>query len=499
MRCLTLASELREHGSKVSFISREHHVGLCNLSDAGGFVLIRLPAPDPDMVFEQFPAHAAWLGTSWKEDARQTLAVLDGLAEKPDWLVVDHYAIDQRWESAVAPSVTRLMVIDDLADRPHSCDLLLDQNLVAEFDTRYAGKVPERCRLLLGPKYALLQRDYTELSDSGAAVRGFIRRILIFFGGADQRNLTGRSISAFLALDRPDLEVDVVISAGCPNEHTIFQQTQGHQNIHVHSNLPSLASLMRQADLAIGAGGAASWERLFLGLPAIVVTLADNQRPIAAELHRRQLIRWLGDQNDVDEVDILRALRELLEHGTLQSEFLNGMRVVDGKGVGRVWAAMTVNSSAPMLIRKVTLDDEKILLEWANDPVTRVSAFSRGLITSQTHKKWLQSRLSNEALCRMYIVESPEGEPLGQVRFEFSDAAWVVDYSLSPVFRGRGLGRRLLELALLKLQSEEVDAVVLGQVKVSNLASRRVFESLGFSVLTEDYSIVRYISKINNF
>lgn len=498
MRCLTLAQELRKHGATVSFISREHPGNLCGLIEERGFSVSRLPEPATDMVFEDTPVHAAWLGTSWQEDARQTLVILDTTAEKPDWLVVDHYAIDQRWETAIAPSVARMMVIDDLADRPHACGLLLDQNLVADFDARYTGKVPATCTLLLGPKYALLQPDYAELHEADVAPGGPIRRIFVFFGGADERNLTGRSLSAFLVLGKSDIEVDVVISSGSPHASAIRRQIQGHRNIHLHSNLHSLAPLMRQANLAIGAGGTTSWERLCLGLPALVVTLADNQLPIAAELNLRRLIRWLGHQDDVTEADFSQALRELLAQPSLQSEFSSGTQVVDGKGAHRVWAAMVAVSASNLRARKATLADESLLLEWANDPTTRANGFSRAQITPQAHGQWFRSRVNNSDDCHLYIVEIAVGEAIGQVRFERAEATWVIGYSLAPVFRGRGLGRHLLDAALLQLRKEECDPHVIGEVKTQNLASRRVFESLGFSAFCDDGDTVKYTRTIKS-
>ena len=498
MRCLTLAQELREHGATVSFISRKHPGNLCSVIEERGFSVSCLPEPATDMVFEDTPAHAAWLGACWQEDARQTMALLDATIEKPDWLVIDHYAIDQRWETAVATSVARMMVIDDLADRPHACALLLDQNLVADFDARYSGKVPATCTTLLGPKYALLQRDYAELHEADVAFGDPIRRIFVFFGGADDRNLTGRCLSAFLALGKSDIEIDVVVGVGSPHVSAIRRQIQGHENTHLHSNLKSLAILMRQADLAIGAGGTTSWERLCMGLPALVVTLADNQRPIATELNRRRLIRWLGHQDDVTEADFSQALRELLAQPSLQSEFASGTQVVDGKGVHRVWAAMVAVSASNLRVRKATLADESLLLEWANDPTTRANGFSCAQITPQAHGQWFRSRLNNSDDCYLYIVETTGREALGQVRFERAKATWVIGYSLAPVFRGRGLGRPLLDAALLHLRKEERDPCVIGEVKTDNLASCRVFESLGFSALGDGRDTVKYIRTIKS-
>jgi UDP-2,4-diacetamido-2,4,6-trideoxy-beta-L-altropyranose hydrolase len=502
MRCLTLATALREKGATCLFVCRENPGNLLEVIRERGFEATALSSgetyakPRSATDGKQLD-HAAWLGVDWSIDAEETINIIG--ETEADWFIVDHYALDARWESAVKSRCRQLMVIDDLADRGHDCELLLDQNLHANLEERYKDFVQSGCKQLLGPRYALLQRDYAHHFDSTETLKGAIHRIFIFFGGADQSNLTGRSISAFLALNRPDINVDVVISAVSPYASAILQQVQGHENIRVHHNLPTLAPLMRQADLAIGAGGVTNWERLCVGLPALVITLADNQHPIAAELHHRRLIHWLGAQGDVEEDDISQALRKLLALETLKNEFSNGTQLVDGMGVSRVLAAMGVDFAAPLRVRTVTLDDEAMLLEWANDSITRASALSGSQITPQVHKQWLLNRLQNTMTCRMFIVETAEGEPIGQARFELLKDGWRVDYSLPPNLRGRGLGRRLLEVALSQLRNEGADAIVFGEVKAQNFASRRVFESLGFSVSSGEGETLKYVSDVKRF
>ncbi len=486
MRCLTLAEALRANGAQCHFISRAHPGHLLELIRQRGFAVTALPVelrtPPANTQAASEPAnepvHAPWLGCDWQTDAQQTRGILEKL--QPDWLVVDHYALNQRWESALRTSVERIMVIDDLADRVHDCDLLLDQNLVAQMHTRYADKVPAACGLLLGPEYALLQPIYAELHDRIPPREGQIQRIFIFFGGADRDNLTGRSLSAFLSLNRPDIEVDVVITVGTPHAEIIRQQVVGHGNIHLHGGLPTLAPLMVKADLAIGAGGATSWERLCLGLPALVVTLAENQRPITDGLQGRGLIRWLGHHDEVDKSTIAKALSELFQQGLNKDWSLHCLAAVNGHGVNLVCAALTVTATTPLRVRHARLEDEAMLLEWANDPTTRSNAFSPESISVEIHRNWFRARLRDLESCHLYLVETEERLPVGQVRFDHADQAWRIDYALAPHFHGRGLGRPLLEAALLKLREDEPGTLVLGQVKDSNQPSCRVFESLGF-------------------
>jgi UDP-2,4-diacetamido-2,4,6-trideoxy-beta-L-altropyranose hydrolase len=490
MRCLTLAGALAKKGTVVSFICREHAGHLCDLIEAQGFRVHRLPPPDGGFEAGTTPAHAAWLGATWREDADQTGAAIKTLGGKPDWLVVDHYALDSRWERALRPLVERIFVIDDLADRTHDCDLLLDQNLFADMQTRYASKVPADCRLLLGPEYALLQPIYAELHDRILPREGPVRCIPISFGGADRENLTGRALAAFLSLNRPDIDVDVVISDSSPYVTEIQAQTSGHTNIHLHGNLPTLAPLMARADLAIGAAGTTSWERLCLGLPALVVTLAENQRPIADELHRAGLVRWLGHKDEVSEQDIEQALAEQIEEGIDIEWSLRCRAAVDGRGVDRVGAVLSITAGTPLLVRHACLSDEALLLVWANDPETRQNSFSPDPVPAEDHRQWFRSRIRDLDGCRLYVVETEEGIPVGQVRFERQGPAWAISYSLAPEFRKRGLGRPLLKAALTKMRFEYPSVPVLGTVKPDNLPSRRIFESLGFEVLFDEGGIV---------
>jgi UDP-2,4-diacetamido-2,4,6-trideoxy-beta-L-altropyranose hydrolase len=227
------------------------------------------------------------------------------------------------------------MVIDDLADRIHDCDLLLDQNLFAEMAHRYDGKVPEKCGLMMGPDYALLQPQYAELHPRITLREGPVRRVFVYFGGADTDNVTGRTIAAFLALGKVDVVLDVVINPASPHAVSIRQQAAEQAQINLHEGVPSLASLMMEADLAVGAGGATSWERCCLGLPALVVTLAGNQTTTTAEQHERGLVRWLGYKDEVSQTKLAKAMTDLFDAGLPAAWSKRCSQEVDGKGTER--------------------------------------------------------------------------------------------------------------------------------------------------------------------
>jgi len=338
MRCFTLAEGLRENGSECRFICREHQGNLIDFVREKGFETVTLT--NNEIITQQDTVdisssseHRTWLGCDWQTDAEQTSSTLE--VTYPDWLVVDHYALDVDWEMKLRPYCKRIMVIDDMADRMHECDLLLDQNFVEDMESRYLDKVPEACTLLLGLDYALLQPVYAEMHRSVQA-RKTVKRILIYFGGADQSNLTASAISAILQLNRPDIEVDVVTSSKNPQLGAIQKQILNIDNIQLHCDLPTLAYLMLNADLAVGAGGFTNWERLSLGLPALVVTLAENQRLVASNLNNLGLIKWIGNVDEVDTQKIMSELKRILEMTDVTEWSNRCLKVCAGNGLSKV-------------------------------------------------------------------------------------------------------------------------------------------------------------------
>lgn len=329
MRCLSLARSLRLSGATVSFIMREHVGNLAIALRRSGFNVNTLPIAGT--------ATVGSLGASWMDDAKQTSQLLK---VTPDWLVTDHYGIDDRWHNAIRPFTNRIMAIDDLANRRHDCDILLDQNLSEQGDSRYAQLTPPNCVCLLGPSYALLGPEYSQLHDQCHPRAGSVKRLLVFFGGADRDGLCLRSLEALTHLNRPDLSVDIVAGPTNTDFETIRSQARAHSNVRIYRSLPSLAPLMVKADLSIGAGGSTCWERLCLGLPSIVVTVADNQVPVTKLLTQRGLTQWIGHAGKTDIAAISSVLRHWCDMGIPVGWFPDFETLVDGRGVNRVCTAL---------------------------------------------------------------------------------------------------------------------------------------------------------------
>jgi UDP-2,4-diacetamido-2,4,6-trideoxy-beta-L-altropyranose hydrolase len=342
MRCLTLANALHERGAQCEFVCRAHAGHLAARIEAAGHAVHLLPLPSEDSRDDDptGTAHAHWLGCGWRRDAVETAAALGSV--RRDWLVVDHYALDARWESEMRSHAAHMMAIDDLADRPHEVELLLNQNL-GRAAADYRALVPLTTRCLIGPDYALLRPEFARLRDYSLARRSGapLRRILVSLGGVDRDNATGVVLKALSVAHLPrDVQVMVVMGRQAPGRESIRAQASRMPfACEVRVDVDDMAQVMADADLAIGAAGSSSWERCALGLPSIMVVLAENQRGIAAVLENAgAAVSIPGDGRMLcDLADAVRLLTDRAARSAL-GESANGL--VDGLGTIRTVAVM---------------------------------------------------------------------------------------------------------------------------------------------------------------
>ena len=316
MRCLTLADALQKRGAQVRFVGRHMPQHLRDMLVAKGHEFILLSGR-PGGGNSDSLSHAHWLGTSQHADAQDTTQVLAD--QTWDWLIVDHYALDARWECALRRTAKSILVIDDIADRQHDCDALLDQNFYADMDTRYIGKVPSHCKLLLGPRYALLRDGFRQLRKLVKPRSGSVKRVLVFFGGMDTDNCTAQAIEGLARIGSNGLHVDVVIGTQHPYREQIKSACAYHA-FGCHVQTDRMAELMAAADLAIGAVGSATWERCSVGLPSIVLVQADNQRKAAADLEAAGVLVNLGDAHQVTTAKLADKVAELIADEAKRAE-----------------------------------------------------------------------------------------------------------------------------------------------------------------------------------
>ncbi|WP_417787130.1 UDP-2,4-diacetamido-2,4,6-trideoxy-beta-L-altropyranose hydrolase [Stutzerimonas xanthomarina] len=347
MRCLTLADALVARGAACAFICRTHPGNLLDLIRSKGHVAHALPvtsasveASSPAIAAvgdEPTPVHSHWLGATQAEDAEACEPILAEF--QPDWLIVDHYALDARWELLLRPHCRQLMVIDDLADRAHACDLLLDQTFGRDAKD-YQAWGPNDCQVLCGSQYALLRPDFAALREYSLQrrARPQLHQLLITMGGVDKDNATGEVLMALRVCPLPaDCQITVVMGTAAPWLSEVEQQTQDMPwPTRVLVGVNDMAQLMADSDLAIGAAGATSWERCCLGLPTAMLVLAENQRFAAWSLACAGAVRMLqlGNCLSYELADLIRDVSDsdeaLLRLGECAST------ITDGRGCQRV-------------------------------------------------------------------------------------------------------------------------------------------------------------------
>lgn len=322
MRCLTLANELKNRGFSVEFICGDL---FGNLISEINFPVFKL---SKNSNFKSSNSYLKSLGSTQENDAIQTIKVI---TKNTDLLVVDNYALDNIWHQKLRPYAKKIMVIDDLADKKFDCDILLNQNLGIE-RKNYKNKIPVSCQLLLGCDYALLRREFSEFRKKAFKKRKNtkkIKNLLISLGGSDVENIT------YQILQQLGNEYNIVVVLGkeSPHNNLIINYAK-NKNIKVIVNAHNMAELMFNADLSIGASGSTNWERLCLGLPSLVLTIAENQKVFSKNLDKLGLIRLIGDSSNKNS---LRKINQIISSITNLSDWSEKcFNSCNGDGVNKV-------------------------------------------------------------------------------------------------------------------------------------------------------------------
>lgn len=336
MRCLTLANALTTKGAECYFVCRKHGSHLLEVIKQNGYKAYDLP-------FENYEedscengtklSHASWLGASQQEDAQQCIDIIKHIT--PDWLIIDHYAIDMVWEKMLRPYCKKLMVIDDLADRAHDCDILLDQTF-GRHTQDYLGWVPKNCQILCGSKYALLRPEFAQWRNYSLKHRteGTLEHLLINLGGVDKDNITTQILKGLKNSSLPEYcKITVVMGSTAPWVESVRAQAEAMPwKTQVKSDVNNMAELMANSDLAIGAAGSTSWERCCLGLPTIMLVLAENQQQIALNLQNANSVYAISLESDL-ELIIVKAIKYFTKtQGVLEEMSMNASRILNGCG-----------------------------------------------------------------------------------------------------------------------------------------------------------------------
>ncbi len=479
MRCLTLAQALRQAGHEIRFLSRTRTGHLNDTVAAQGFPCQAPTARSGSLKTNAEPetAHAAWLGCTQAQDFADCAPHIRAFA--PDWIICDHYALSAPWQTAARTVCgSRIMVIDDLADRRHDADLLLDQTH-GRSPADYAALVPPHCRILAGTRYALLRDEFRRTRAAAPARTGSLKNILLNLGGVDKDNTTLAVLRTLSGSLKSGCTVTVVMGAGAPHTEAVraFAQTAPYP-CRVIAGADNMAQLMAQADLSIGAAGSTAWERCCMGLSGILLVLADNQRTVAARLHTA------GAAVSLETADIGRIPHILADTPpqVWQQRSRRAAELCDGNGTARTVRHLAEPdiSTFQAALRPACPEDSSLILSWRNSGSIRRMMFNADPIPPEQHAAWFTARLHDPDF-KMYVY-TVSGKPAGYGSLKrTASQAWEWGFYLAPECpHGQGHGSRLCRLLLQRAFGCLNAAEVHGQALSHNAASIALHRKLGF-------------------
>lgn len=477
MRCLTLAGALKQSGADVTFLCRELPGNLIPKIILHGFSVISFP-PLMECSFSAETESLVWSEHSQDNDAADYINMLKSNKEKLDWLIVDHYCLDSTWEDKIRPFVHKIMVIDDLANRVHDCDLILDQNLYDDASERYKNLISSSCSKLLGPKYTLLRPEFHVRRESSKKMQHNISRILVFFGGTDSDDHTNKTLSALIHAGIESIFIDVVVGPNYEN-FDMLMSIYGHiSNINIYRDIDNMEDLMSAADIAIGAGGTTTWERCCVGLPTLAWPIADNQKLLLEHVSRYGAVYCPDLESITSRDDLSKVIYSFVHSRDIRSWIrTKGMELVDGLGTSRV-----INNllSQSVSLREAQLSDAEDIFRWRTLPdVINVSSVSRPF-TLEEHLTWFNNVLNDSK--RLLLIASIDNKSVGVIRYDIQENEAIVSIYLSPYEQGKGYASQVLEQGQQWLMKNYPSIhFLIAKIMENNSRSIKLFSLAGFN------------------
>lgn len=462
MRCLGLSQAWRDSGGHSIFAMAEDTPSLQQrLRDEG-------------IEAEHLAVRA---GTA--EDAEQTRSL--AVRTNADWIVVDGYQFGSSYQSLIKSAGFKVLFMDDYVHaEPYSADLVLNQNFQAS-PSLYAKRAPST-QLLLGPRYAMLRREFRPWRNWQRETPPMGRKILVTMGGSDPDNMTATVIEAIQNLSDRSLEATILVGGSNPHLRSVGELIRGKNfPIRLVIDACNVSEWMMWADVAVAGAGTTFWEMCFLGLPGLLLVLAPNQEKIA-ETAERMGIAWILDkQRQVSASTIAEKLNELLNsENARKTQSANGRKLVDGRGSGRVVAFLS-----GLNLRRTVDSDCETFWDWANDPEARAASFRSKAISWEEHARWFRAKMA-DLKAILYTATNKDGGRVGEVRYQIEGKRAQLSISVDKRYRGRGLGQKLLTLATEKVFQDSAIECIDAYVKPANAASLKLFTSVGFLRLSSE-------------
>lgn len=457
MRCLALAQAWQDSGGQCVFAMAES-----------------TPAVGQRLRDEGMEIASLTAGVASAEDRKQTACIAG--QQNVDWIVVDGYRFGWAYQRAIKTAGFKLLFLDDNVHAENYCaDLVLNQNMYA-ISSLYAQREPST-RLLLGPRYVLLRREFRPWGNRRRDISRIGRKLLVTMGGSDPNNLTAKTIEAVLQLSDPRLEV--VVLAGGSNLH--LQQLRDllqKESMRLIIDAADVPAHMLWADVALAGAGTTFWELCFLGLPSVLLVLTENQEGVAEAAAKMGISLNLGRGSEVSPSTIANKLAELLNSSeTRSSQSIEGRKLVDGRGTDRVMAFLS-----DLQLRRTVNADCGLFWQWANEPGATAASFRNKTISWEHHEKWFRGKLADPNAI-LYTATNRDGVPIGEVRYQMEGSRAVLSIGLGVNFRGCRCGQKILTIAIEEFFHESEVEFIDAYVKPSNEASLKLFAGAGFAQL----------------
>jgi UDP-2,4-diacetamido-2,4,6-trideoxy-beta-L-altropyranose hydrolase len=410
------------------------------------------------------------------EDGRAVLRL--ARARGADWVVVDGYHFEADYHCALRDAGLRVLLMDDGGGHSSYCPtFVLNQNPQAGPEM-YRGRQPET-ELLLGTRFALLRREFWKWRRWERRIPDIATKVLVTFGGGDSRNGIEKAVRALgMMLPGGGLECVVAVGAMSPRSAALKATADAlGMSVEVHDGVSDMAELMAWAEIAVGAAGSTSLELAFMGLPALLVVTADNQRPLAECLSNYGSAVDLGRSEALDEAELARRVQALAESRTTRESMTSaGRHLVDGYGASRVVQRLRGDK---VRLRDATAGDAELLWRWANEPQTRANSFSPHVIGWSDHVSWLDQHL-NSSSSRLLVAVDSNDIAVGQARLDADGQGAILSISVDKELRHQGFGLAIIQLVLREAVRSPGVAWVDALIKPENEASLRVFSRAGF-------------------
>ena len=464
LRCLSIAFELHREGWSVALVTiRETDDALDGLI--------------PDWVEKVFLK---------PEETCDPHAMRDAVPSGCRLLIVDHYDLDESYESSLRGWAEQILVVDDLANRPHNCDFLVDHTYGRDRDD-YKKSVPPHCTLMCGSDYMLLRSEFARRRLRGVRSPDDAfppRRVLVFMGMGDADCLSVRALSALIE-SKLGLQTRVLLGALSPAVAPAIELAEKHSNIEVLVNAPDMAAHLEWADFAIGTAGTSAWERCCLAIPTIALKITDhtndNQRVVADALRENGGALDLGEGKNVSVSEFSSILRQFASDKNQYKDLsISAAKMCDGLGTSRVamhLLPVKCHDNEILTLRRFTQADSKLLFSWQSTPGVRKYFRNQDPPTPSQHAEWTRSRINSISVVTEVICKGDQ--PVGLVRLDplQENEEFEVSILVAPQFQKMGVGEGALRLLQRLVPYLRLKA----KVEPKNLPSIAIFKRAGYT------------------